>query len=228
MTHCFNLGHKTSCLECAWSLWVWSVKECWSILGDSIQRKAGRLIGCCPYCSMHILVGSLTIGEGWKNWQEERSVEKPLVCIRHVPRELYRVETGRWMAESVPKGVAKRQHGQAWSKNFHSNKTVYTIYPLFCFSSGSTHWIRTSSDKSPESIFPHVIRKSFLFLKACRKASIISCVICTMTPSGIYVHSLSEVYINREIRSRHLGYVILIIKSDLSLTALTEILQACW
>lgn len=60
-------------------------------------------------------------------------------------------------------------------------------HPLLKLWSSSVHWMCTSSWFSPWfspwSAFPHVMVKSFISLRACRRESMVSAVIWTITPS---------------------------------------------
>ena len=57
------------------------------------------------------------------------------------------------------------------------------LYPLLTSLSSSTHWMRMCSWGSSASALPQVMVKSFISRRACRKASMFSAVIWTMTPS---------------------------------------------
>lgn len=57
-------------------------------------------------------------------------------------------------------------------------------HPLLKLWSSSVHWMWTSSWFSSWSAFPHVMVKSFMSLKACRRESMVSAVIWIITPSN--------------------------------------------
>ena len=62
-------------------------------------------------------------------------------------------------------------------------KFLLLSHPLLKLWSSAVHWIWTSSRFSSWSALPHIMVKSFMSLRACRRESMVSAVIWIITPS---------------------------------------------